>query len=182
VELLSSYETATAGVPNTSPLIGGEPLGDWTIVETPGHAPDHICLFRERDRVLISGDHLLPDVTPNINLTPDSPDALEDYLRSLDKTSDLEPRLVLPAHGEPFADAVSQARRVGAHHARRLARLRMLLSEVPTSTDSLARNEFGTLADPHDRVLAEMETHAHLEHLRRRGLARACAVGQWLAY
>ncbi|MFC5407776.1 MBL fold metallo-hydrolase [Larkinella bovis] len=31
-------------------------LPDWRILHTPGHAPGHISLFRERDRVLIAGD------------------------------------------------------------------------------------------------------------------------------
>lgn len=31
-------------------------LSEWRIIETPGHSPGHISLFRERDRVLIAGD------------------------------------------------------------------------------------------------------------------------------
>lgn len=31
-------------------------LADWQYIHTPGHAPGHISLFRERDRVLIAGD------------------------------------------------------------------------------------------------------------------------------
>lgn len=31
-------------------------LPDWRVVHTPGHAPGHVSLFRESDRVLIAGD------------------------------------------------------------------------------------------------------------------------------
>ncbi|GAB3326177.1 MBL fold metallo-hydrolase [Larkinella ripae] len=31
-------------------------LPDWRVLHTPGHAPGHISLFRESDRVLIAGD------------------------------------------------------------------------------------------------------------------------------
>lgn len=31
-------------------------LSDWKYIHTPGHAPGHISLFRESDRVLIAGD------------------------------------------------------------------------------------------------------------------------------
>ncbi len=34
-------------------------LGVWSVVETPGHAPSHVCLYEPDHRVLISGDHLL---------------------------------------------------------------------------------------------------------------------------
>src|SRR5262249_1383433 len=34
-------------------------LGPWAIVETPGHAPSHVCLHQPERRLLISGDHLL---------------------------------------------------------------------------------------------------------------------------
>ena len=34
-------------------------LGAWSVHETPGHAPSHVCLFQPERRLLISGDHLL---------------------------------------------------------------------------------------------------------------------------
>jgi glyoxylase-like metal-dependent hydrolase (beta-lactamase superfamily II) len=34
-------------------------LGAWLVLETPGHAPSHVCLFQPERRLLISGDHLL---------------------------------------------------------------------------------------------------------------------------
>ena len=34
-------------------------LGEWRVVETPGHAPSHVCLFQPERRLVISGDHLL---------------------------------------------------------------------------------------------------------------------------
>jgi glyoxylase-like metal-dependent hydrolase (beta-lactamase superfamily II) len=40
---------------------GGEvpALPEWTWIPTPGHSPGHVAFFRERDRVLITGDALL---------------------------------------------------------------------------------------------------------------------------
>ncbi len=34
-------------------------LGEWTVYETPGHAPSHVCLYQPERRILISGDHVL---------------------------------------------------------------------------------------------------------------------------
>lgn len=40
-------------LPNNNTIPG---LTDWKYIHTPGHAPGHISLFRESDRVLIAGD------------------------------------------------------------------------------------------------------------------------------
>jgi glyoxylase-like metal-dependent hydrolase (beta-lactamase superfamily II) len=41
----------------TLPADGSIPgLSEWRFIHTPGHAPGHISLFRESDRVLIAGD------------------------------------------------------------------------------------------------------------------------------
>jgi glyoxylase-like metal-dependent hydrolase (beta-lactamase superfamily II) len=40
-------------LPNDNSIPG---LSDWKYIHTPGHAPGHVSLFRESDRVLIAGD------------------------------------------------------------------------------------------------------------------------------
>src|SRR5262245_46492789 len=82
-------------------------LGAWLVLETPGHAPSHVCLFQPERRVLVSGDHLLG----RISLYYDygwSPDPVGEFLASLDVVEAYGPRLCLPGHGRTFAD-------VGAH-------------------------------------------------------------------
>src|SRR5207245_6591582 len=75
------------------------------VVWTPGHSPGHCCFYWPARRVLFSGDHLLPKISPNIGLHPQSgADPLDDYLGSLDRIRRLEGKLLLPAHGDPFGD------------------------------------------------------------------------------
>ncbi|SVA79804.1 uncharacterized protein METZ01_LOCUS132658, partial [marine metagenome] len=38
----------------------------WLAVHTPGHTHDHLCLFDPADGLLLSGDHVLPTITPHI--------------------------------------------------------------------------------------------------------------------
>jgi glyoxylase-like metal-dependent hydrolase (beta-lactamase superfamily II) len=44
-------------------------LGDreWVSVHTPGHTRDHLCLWDPANGVMISGDHVLPTITPHIS-------------------------------------------------------------------------------------------------------------------
>ncbi|MDL4841203.1 MBL fold metallo-hydrolase [Aquibacillus rhizosphaerae] len=88
-------------------------LKEWRYVYTPGHTPGHICLFRERDRTLISGDAFVtenPESTmavffplqkvygPPAYFTGDWDLAEE----SVKKLAALEPELVIPGHGLPM--------------------------------------------------------------------------------
>ncbi|NUU25200.1 MAG: MBL fold metallo-hydrolase, partial [Streptomycetaceae bacterium] len=63
---------------------------DVRIVWTPGHTPGHVCLHLEeeigtRAGRLLSGDHLLPEITPHIGVYEDADesDPLGDFLDSL---------------------------------------------------------------------------------------------------
>lgn len=47
-------------------------------VHTPGHTPGHLCLHLPEERVLLTGDHLLPRITPTVSAFPRSgPNPLE---------------------------------------------------------------------------------------------------------
>jgi len=78
-------------------------LGVWSVHETPGHAPSHVCLFQAERRLLISGDHVLG----RISLYYDygwTPDPVGEFLASLDRADQLGARLALSGHGKPFVD------------------------------------------------------------------------------
>ena len=87
---------------------------DWQVVHTPGHTGDHICLLDPENGILLSGDHVLPTITPHISgLTP-SPDSLAEFVEGLRKVAAIpDVSLVLPAHGLPFTDLAGPDRR---HH------------------------------------------------------------------
>lgn len=50
---------AGPGHPVARTLREGDLIGDFRVIETPGHASGHLALWRERDRVLIAGDVLV---------------------------------------------------------------------------------------------------------------------------
>jgi glyoxylase-like metal-dependent hydrolase (beta-lactamase superfamily II) len=78
-------------------------LGPWTVVETPGHAPSHVCLHQPERRLLISGDHLLGRVSLYFDYGW-TPDPAGEFLASLDRVQALRARLCLAGHARTFTD------------------------------------------------------------------------------
>ncbi len=63
------------------PLAGRQRRAVWT----PGHTPGHLCLHDEAKDLLLTGDHVLPRISPNIGLQPHMAEPpLAAYLRSLE--------------------------------------------------------------------------------------------------
>ncbi len=143
---------------------------EWVAVHTPGHTPDHLCLFDPDGGVLLSGDHVLPSITPHISGVDAGPDPLSAFEASLDKVKELDGvRHVLPAHGHPFTDLVGRVDDIRRHHEERLGRLKSFMEELGAATvvDLSHRLFRPQVWGP----MAESETYAHLEHLRLAGEA-----------
>ncbi len=141
----------------------------WLAVHTPGHTLDHLCLFDPEHGILLSGDHVLPSITPHI-AGSGMGDALHSYLATLDLVASLDGvKLGLPAHGHPFADVPGRVDAIKEHHFERMEKLRdASLATGPASVVTLSHELF---PERHWGVMAESETFAHLEHLRGIGEA-----------
>ncbi len=151
----------------------------WQALITPGHTADHLCLLDPDQGVLLSGDHVLPTITPHISGLAGR-DPLSDYVSSLHRVAELGDELVaLPAHGHPFTGLAARAQSIVEHHEERIARLEELLDADSASVEDLARALFGAHGDD---PLAQSETYAHLEHLRRADRAVRRRVGDTLVY
>jgi glyoxylase-like metal-dependent hydrolase (beta-lactamase superfamily II) len=145
---------------------------EWVAVHTPGHTIDHLCLYDPVEGVVLSGDHVLPTITPHISGLVGSEDPLSEFFHSLDKVAGLEGvHQVLPAHGHPFTDLAGRAAAIRDHHEDRLQTLRDAAEELGSATvEELSQRLFRPRSwGP----MAESETYAHLEHLRVIGQAEA---------
>ncbi|MBS1845434.1 MAG: MBL fold metallo-hydrolase [Actinobacteria bacterium] len=78
-------------------------VGAWSVIETPGHAPSHVCLHQAERRLLVSGDHLLGRTALFFDYGH-TPDPFGEYLTSLERIERLPVDLCLPGHGKPFRD------------------------------------------------------------------------------
>jgi glyoxylase-like metal-dependent hydrolase (beta-lactamase superfamily II) len=142
------------------PLPGG---GGWEWILTPGHSPGHVTVYHPGRRILITGDHVLPRISPNIGADLYAQNPLADYLASLRRLRGLPVDLVLPSHGEPFADLAGRIDWILAHHDERGARTLDALDR-PRSAFDVTLRLFPDL--PPDNFLhALREAFAHLAYL-----------------
>ncbi|MDQ6771561.1 MAG: MBL fold metallo-hydrolase [Candidatus Dormibacteraeota bacterium] len=138
------------------------------IVWTPGHSPGHVCLVDVEAGVLFAGDQLLPDDSPNIGLHPQStPDPLDDYTEGLRGLADREPRLVLPAHGRPFAAARERVDALTRHHERRKEQILEAIGSDELDGWQVAVAIWGERPDLFEMRMALQEGLAHLQSLAR---------------
>jgi glyoxylase-like metal-dependent hydrolase (beta-lactamase superfamily II) len=145
---------------------------DWFVHHTPGHTIDHVCFHDPTEGVLLSGDHVLPTITPHIGGATTG-DPLEDFFASLEaigRTPGVN--IVLPAHGHPFDDLPGRVKSIHEHHLERLDKLREVAGELDgwASVVEFSHHLFRERSWGH---MAESETWAHLEHLALTGRAES---------
>jgi glyoxylase-like metal-dependent hydrolase (beta-lactamase superfamily II) len=157
-------------------LSGGEffttPHGLLEVLWTPGHSPGHVCLYDRVRRVLISGDHILEHISPNIGWQPGR-DALGEFLSSLELIARLEVDLILPSHGAPFSGHRAWVRKTQEHHTERCARIVSLIDAGASTANEIAGQLWDRSLSPFHYRFAIFEVLAHLDYLQRRDVVRA---------
>lgn len=148
---------------------------DWQCRVGYGHAPEHISLSDTANKVLISGDMVLPRISTNISVIDVEPEAdpLRLYLDSLDALHDLpDDTLVLPAHGRPFRGLQRRIQQLKDHHVERLAELEAAIAGGPKTAAELLPVLFKRPLDLHQTTFAMGEAIAHLNYLWLQGRLR----------
>ncbi|TMV52967.1 MBL fold metallo-hydrolase [Paenibacillus mesophilus] len=139
---------------------------------TPGHAAGHVCFLDEERSELFCGDHVLPQITPNVSYIPGFDDnPLRSYLHSLDEVGKLKVELAFPGHRDPFRTFAERTGQIIRHHEERLAAMEAKLDE-PRTSYALCRDFFGDRLSIHQLRFALSETIAHLFYLRDEGRVR----------
>ncbi|MFC1896031.1 MBL fold metallo-hydrolase [Thermodesulfobacteriota bacterium] len=184
-------------------LDGGEIIStgrfDLEVIWTPGHSPGHICLYERNSRILFSGDHILPVITPNVNhFDPETGEnPLRQYLDSLEAVKGLDVDVVLPAHEHVFHDLHGRVQELFTHHRLRLEAILNVCRGGRRSVYEIAREipwmegvregpnaggmKFDELPLIH-KMLAMGETAVHLELLRKEGKAARYLSGISVSY
>jgi glyoxylase-like metal-dependent hydrolase (beta-lactamase superfamily II) len=153
------------------------PGWDLQAIWTPGHSPGHLCFWEPRHRLMLTGDHGLPRITPNISFHPQSgDDPLGFFLASLEKLQPYDSQEVLPAHEHRFVGLGSRLDELIEHHEHRFAEV---LESIRVGDDTpwavATRMEWSRSWDRISgfmRRAAVSEAMAHIRALERRGLVR----------
>ena len=176
------------------PLYGGEVINtgvyDLEIIWTPGHSPGHICIYEPENRLLFTGDHILPTITPNVSYHIQSGDnPLGDYIHALRKLEKLEVITALPGHEHPFNDLPGRINQIIEHHEMRKQEVcQAIESGFHTAYDISARIKWnlpGVTWDefpPLQKRIAVTETIAHLECMRWEGNVRRIVQNKVTTY
>ena len=148
-------------------------------LETPGHSKGHLCLYEPGKKIFVSGDHILDDITPNIQLWSNDWNPLKDYLESLDKVYELDVELVLPGHRGIFRNCRKRIRELRHHHQRRLDEIVSILGKGRKNAFQVASEmSWDILYDSWDlfpvpqKWFATGEAISHLKYLEEKGILR----------
>lgn len=96
-------------------------IGTYTyeVFFTPGHSDGLVTFYNKEKNVLLSTDHILPKITPNISYWfHGDPNPLDSFLTSLEKIRKLNADFVIPSHGKPFYGANERIDQIEAHHVK----------------------------------------------------------------
>jgi len=166
-------------------------IGDYCFrcIATPGHSPEHMCLYEANKKILVAGDHVLFDITPNISYWTEMENPLKEYLASLEKVYTLEVDLLLPGHRSLLNDHRKRIRELQEHHRNRLNEVISALEEGEKNTFQIApciswdiKSDSWEEFPPTQKWFAFGETLAHLIYLEGEGKIRKETKGNEILY
>lgn len=160
------------------------PIGkyEYEVIHTPGHSDGLVTFYNQEKNILLSTDHILPKITPNISYWfHGDPNPLGNYLKSLDKIKKLDVDLVVPSHGKPFSGGNERIEEIIAHHEERLETLLESIQDGLTVYEASERL-FQKKLTIHESRFAIGETLAHLEYLRLEGKCERELIGGHYRY
>jgi glyoxylase-like metal-dependent hydrolase (beta-lactamase superfamily II) len=158
-------------------------------VETPGHTRGHTCLYEPSKKLFFSGDHILIDITPNIQLFSDEANPLDEYLTNLDKVYNLDIDLALPGHRGTFKNYKERIQELKHHHETRANEVLSILNEggknafqvASQMTWDISYEDWG-LFPISQKWFATGEAIAHLKYLEEKGKVQKKIQGQEIVF
>ncbi len=149
--------------------------GRWLVLETPGHARDHLAFLDERSGALVCGD--MVSTLSTVVIDPPEGDMAE-YERQLERLRALAPRTLYPGHGPPAPGAPARLGAYVAHRHDREALVAGALAHAGTLEEITERAYADT--PPAFHFVAARSALSILEKLESLGGARR-EGGRWAA-
>jgi len=136
------------------------------VVFTPGHDYSEISLYDEKTKIVFSGDHILPRITPFIPVQNENSNLLKEFLDSLDKVDHLDHEIIAPGHGNIISNPHKRIEQMKLHHQRRSERILGFLKNEDLTGWEISNKLFPRDLDSLNLRLAFQETLAHLHLLK----------------
>ncbi len=156
------------------------------VLHRPGHSPSDTIFLDESSEILLTGDHLLRNISSNALLSrPLAPHArpaasagerdprptpLLSYIASMEATRAMQPALLLPGHGPPITDHLALIDERLRLHERRARKIHRIIGERPRTGYEVARELWGNVAVT-QAYLTLSEALGHIDILLNDGRA-----------
>lgn len=150
--------------------LAGQP---WQVKCGFGHTPSNATLWQRETGLLITGDHLLPRISPNISLWwGSSPDPLGDYLDSIQTFRGMGDLVGLPSHGTTFGDLDTRIDMLTRFHYKRILRALEFCRDQPRTAYECVHPVLGKADNGAMIALIAGQAFAILAFLEQAGLVR----------
>lgn len=134
------------------------------MINTPGHASNHLCFLHAAHRWLFTGDHIMNGSTVVIN-PPDGD--MREYLRSLANLRKIEIDAIAPGHGDVFYDPQDVIDWIVEHRLSREEKVADAVSAYPDLTSHELVPHVYADVDKRLHGWAERSLLAHLIKLKK---------------
>ena len=163
-----------------TPLADGQTVaaGDSSLraIHTPGHAPDHVALLDIRSGTLFCGDLLVNGGT--VAIAPSAGGDLAQYIASLRRLLQDQPRRIYPGHGPPVENPGALIRAYIGHRLARETQIVDELGKAGGTVEELTARVYPEIG-PELQKAARENLRAHLLKLAAEGRANE-SDGRWV--
>ena len=143
-----------------------------SVIFTPGHDQSEISIHDLKSKVIFSGDHILPRITPFIPTVDSESNLLNDFIISLEKIENINHETIAPGHGKIIEEPHKRIKQMILHHQRRSEKIVDLLENKKLTGWEVTNLLFPRKLDALNLRLAFQETLAHLKYLENKNILK----------
>jgi len=168
-------------------IIGKMAMENTEIIDVPGHSPGSVAIYLKDINAMITGDHVLKNISPNISIYKNNVDYLGMYMDSLNKIQDYKVDIAYPGHRDNFTNFKERINQILEHHENRMQQISMETNKWRTVfgvASSIEWSKGRKIEDMNymEKNFAILETIAHLIHMEKIGRVESKYKGETIMY
>ncbi len=168
-------------------IIDNMNIKDTEIIDVPGHSPGSVAIYLEDIRAMITGDHVLKNISPNISVYSNGADYLGMYIESLKKIRKYNVKIGYPGHRDNIEHFTERVDEIIQHHRNRIKVMKNDLNDWKTAyklAETIEWSKGRKLRDMNymEQNFAIMETIAHLKYMENNAIIEIKQLNNELLY